>query len=417
MGYDVKMANIDAAYEQYIAYADLDGGELGEALASLREAVSAFGCMRSFKGDAAQALKSYVSETHSALIDCFIDLNGQLKQEYALSYMQRYYDAPLSESGGAVLPEDEMEQKRGLLARAKDERIPAIDADVFRANELLPSGSWPAIPAPCDLRDAFARVHDDVERVKACVMAIEEDAQRRFTDQSGSFSGLRDRMMSVIQDRSTGVDAILGGEVGSFYLSDPYIQMSIAAQRIQDERADRAEELCLAHDQMIDRQIVRAEERYAVFEEGRSQWELVGIGASIFSTIAGAAAIVGTSGMAAVVAGASTLRSASGVVTRIQDRVNDVHASDDPAGTDMGSGRTSAVSTTAVSAVSSVLALKGSGDGASLPKAIASTSSIVSKALSAVTIFADANHDRMRADAQAELARIEELKAKKMAAA
>lgn len=417
MGFDVKMANVDAAYEQYLSYADFGGGALGEAIVAVREAVSAFSCMHSFKGAAAEALKTYVSQVHYELLDGFVDLSGQCKQEYALKYMQRYYEAPLSEQGSAVLPEDEMESKRRLLALAKDERIPALSADIMKANELLPSGPRPAIPAPSALQDAFAQAHDDVERAKNATLAIEEEAQRCFTDQGSRFANLAQQMRNVIQDWTVDVAAIRSGEPVRFHGTDACSALRIAAQAVQDERGDWPEELMSAHNQMIDRQVLRAEERYAIFEEGRHQWELVGIGASVLGVMAGAAAIVGTGGMAAVVGGIGVLSSAKGTVTRIQDCANNVHASDDPAGTNMGSKRSGAVANGAISSVSSVLRAKGPSVGPTVPQAVASTTSIVSKASQTCTLLADSNHDRMRADAQAELKRIEELKAKRMVAA
>ena len=58
MGYIVKMAEIDAAYDSYAAYGDPASGTLTLALEKLREAVRELTVMESFKGQTAELVKS-----------------------------------------------------------------------------------------------------------------------------------------------------------------------------------------------------------------------------------------------------------------------------------------------------------------------------------------------------------------------
>lgn len=421
MGFEVSLVNADAVYEQYLSYADGRTSMLGEAMVALETAFSAFYCMDSFQGKAASSLKEYLSDHHHALRDAFVDLRDQLKLDFAIHYLQRYYEAPLTERGDARLPEQEMEQKRGLLAYAKDARIPSISKNLAQVFAHCPSEDALAVPTAAYLSDAFICAHDEVERAKNTTQAIEEEAQRRFTSQSGNAAQLMAQIRRVIQDYAVNKETLLAGGYQSFYLSDLYLDLSLAAQRVQDERGDWKAELLSAHQQLYDRQILREQERYAIFEEGRSQWELVGIGASVLGTLASAAAIVCTGGAAtAVMAGAGTLKSGADTFTRIQDRVSGVNASDQ-----VSSGRSKttadavkqAAGSSAASAIARFVPSRTSNPFQFVSSSVSGTVSVVKKATQAATILADSNHGRMRADAQASLRRIEELKAKRAAAA
>lgn len=421
MGFEVSLVNADAVYEQYLSYADGRTSMLGEAMVALETAFSAFYCMDSFQGKAASSLKEYLSDHHHALRDAFVDLRDQLKLDFAIHYLQRYYEAPLTERGDARLPEREMEQKRGLLAYAKDARIPSISKNLAQVLAHCPSEDALAVPTAAYLSDAFICAHDEVERAKNTTQAIEEEAQRRFTSQSGNAAQLMAQIRRVVQDYAVSKETLLAGGYQSFYLSDLYLDLSLAAQRVQDERGDWKAELLSAHQQLYDRQILREQERYAIFEEGRSQWELVGIGASVLGTLASAAAIVCTGGAAtALIAGAGAIKGGMDAFSRVQDRTNGVNASHHAAKDD-GSKVEDTANQVASAAVSSVLSKfipkRTQNPFQFVSSSVSGTVSVVKKATQAGTILADSNHGRMRADAQASLRRIEELKAKRAAAA
>lgn len=420
MGFEVNLANVDAAYEQYLAYADGRASVLGEAMVALETAFSQFYRMESFQGDAARSLKDYLSEYHSALRDAFVELRDQLKLDFALHYMQRYYEAPLAERGDARLPEQEMEQKRALLAHAKDARVPSISGNFAQVIARNPPGDVLPVPSTACLSDAFTCAHDDVERAKNATQAIEEEARQRFTSQSSNAAQLMAQLRHVIQDYVVSKETLQAGGYRSFLLSDSYLHLALAEERVQDERGDLKEELLSAHQQLYERQILREEERYAIFEEGRSQWELVGIGASVLGTLASAAAIVCTGGVAtAVLSGAGALRSGADAFSRIQDRINGVNGSERMGGRTKTTADSvkQAASSSAVSVMSRLVPSRTSNPLKMLGSSARGTVSVLGKASQAATVLADDNHDRMRADAQASLKRIEELKAKRLAVA
>lgn len=420
MGFEVNLANVDAAYEQYLSYADGRSSVLGEAMVALETAFSQFYRMDSFQGDAARSLKDYLSEYHSVLRDAFVELRDQLKLDFALHYMQRYYEAPLAERGDARLPEQEMEQKRAMLAYAKDARIPSISSNLAQVVAHSPSGDVPSVPSTACLSDALVCAHDDVERTKNTTQAIEEEARQRFAGQSGNAAQLMAQLRHVIQDYVVSKETLQTGGYQSFLLSDTYLHLALAEQCVQDERGDHKEELLSAHQQLYERQILREEERYAIFEEGRSQWELVGIGASVLGTLASAAAIVCTGGAAtAVLSGVGALQGGADAFSRIQDRINGVNESERMGGRSKTTADSvkQAAGSSAVSVMSRLVPSRTSNPLQQLGSSAQGTVSVIKRASQAATILADSNHDRMRADAQASLKRIEELKAKQAAVA
>lgn len=419
MGYHVKMTNIDAMYDQYLTAAAPDASVLGEALDALAAAVTTFHSMDSFKGAAAQAVKAYLMDAHSVIIANLKELCGLLQTDYAVRYLRRYSEVPIAEEGSAVLPEDEMEQKRGLLAQAKDERVPSIANEVTTAYRLLPSGNWPAQPSTEGLRKAFSEAHSDLELVKCNVRTVEELGRAHFLN-SATVTELFARLREAIQDTALDASAVKGYEAGSFLRSSLGQALSKAGQEAHSWREESAEVLITVQDQMLDRQILREEEAFHLMEEGRSQWEMVGIAGSAISSLASAAAILGTGGAAAVVAGAGALKSISGTVTRVQEYASGKNVSTNPEGDAAAKSLKSSIgSTTASSVLTSISSL---AKGKSNPLKVLSSSakgavSLAGKASQAVTIVADANQTRMREEAQARLQRVEALKARRSAQA
>lgn len=415
MGFDIKMANIDAMYDQYLAYADPDSGSLAHALTALRTAVQTFSNMQSFKGEAAAALKGYLMDMHIVFTASLRSLCALLKTEYATLYLARYAEAPLSENGAASLPEDELDQKKGLLAQMRDERIPTLQAHLDRAQRLLPPSFGLSAPSTAPLEEAVALASDDIQRLEEGVRAIEEEARSRFEERDGLFASLLQQVNSNIQSTALSAEAITSYVPGSLFLSDACRLEARARQATDAFCAERADVLIPVQDQMLMRQIVREEEAYRLMEEGRSQWELVGIGASVVGTLAAAAAVVGTGGAAAaVIAGAGALRSASGTFMRIQDRISQKHASDEPAGdASPDDAKSKAFGSSVIAASASISQiLKGRQSSISILNGSAKGAvSITGNAAQALTVLADHNHDRMRQEAQARLRRIDALKA------
>lgn len=414
MGYLMKMKNIDELYDQYLDYGEPSAGSLAAAFASLRSAVETFHHMDSFKGAAATALKGYLMDMHTVFTYEIQTLCELLQTDYAIKYMQRYGEEPIAEGGDAVLPEDELEQKRQLLAQAKDIRIPHIDDELTAVVRLLPSGAWPAIPTAAKLYDAFAATHDDVEQLKNGVQRVEEEGQRLFED-GGLFSQYLARLKQAIQETALDAAMVTNYEEGSFFSSETAFELNVFGKQAATEVAASKEALITIQDQMLDRQILREEEAFQLMEEGRSQWELVGIGASVLGSLAAVAAIFGTGGAAAVVAGASALSSLSGTVSRIQDYASGKNAVTDLESTSSSSSHKSVIVDTAAStAVSAISKLsKGKSGATILNGAAKSAVSFTGKASQAVTVLADVNQSRMREEAQARLRRIEELKARR----
>ncbi len=419
MGYAVKMTSVDAAYEQYIAFGDPEVGSLAHALAALSKAIGEIRAMKSFKGEAAEALKSYLANTHAPLIEGMLALVGQLQFDYAVSYMKRVGDAPISESAHAVLPEDEMEQKRGLLAQAKDERIPAIGADLARVAALLPEGPWPTIPASDGLQAAFTTAHDDVERVKNEVRSVEEQGMRLFGWGTRHFDLIETQLRLNIADSLLDAESVQGYVPGSYPITDACLALTGVSNTASLMRERGMDALIAAHDQMIERQVIREEEKRRICEEGRAQWELLGIAGSVAATLAGVVAVVASGGVAAaLVAGAGTLKSGADSFERIQDLIANKNAWDNPEGDDGSASSKSKVSSSSVAAVASLVGpfLKGKGDPVKVVSgSVKLTASLTGQASHAVTALADGNHDRMREEAKAHMRRIEELDALRMA--
>lgn len=418
MGYLMKTKDVDGVYDQYLNYGDPTAGALASSLTSLQSAIETFYHMDSFKGTAAVALKSYLMDMHRVFIANIKDLCELLRTEYALKYMQRYSQAPVSEGGDAVLPEDELEQKRGILAYAKDARILSLDEHLTAVARLLPAGTWPAIPHAGNLQSAFAAAHDDVERLKNEVRRIEEEGQRLFQS-GGLFLQHLTQLKQVIQETTLDAAGAVRYEGGSFFATDAAVGLSALSQQTAATVSASKGALIAVHDEMLDRQVLREEEAYRLLEEGRSQWELVAIAGSVIGTLASAAAILGTGGAAAVVSGAGALKSATDTIGRIQAYASGKNSS---ANLDAnGSQRTvvsslaSSSASVATSAISSFA--KGSSGTAILTGTAKSTVSMVGKASQAVTVLADANQTRMRDEAQARLARIEALRARRSAQA
>lgn len=414
MGFLMKMQNVDAMYDQYLDYADPNAGSLAEALASVRNAVETFHRMDSFQGQAATALKGYLMDMHTVFTHEIQTLCELIQAEYAVKYMQRYAEAPIAESGEAVLPEDELEQKRSLLAQAKDRRIPHIDEELSAVVRLLPPGTWPAIPTTAQLHEAFASAHDDIERLKNGVQRVEEEGERLFQD-GGPIAQHLARIKQAIQETALDVVAVTGYEEGSYFASDTALELSTFGKQAEAEVAVLREALISAQDQMLERQILREEEAFRLMEEGRSQWELVGIGASVIGTLAAAAAVFGTGGAAVIVSGASAMKSLSGTIGRIQDYASGKNVSGnletDYSAPSFKSVATSTAASAATSAVSKFA--KGKSGTAILTGTAKSAVSVTGKASQAVTTLADVNHASMREEAQGRLRRIEELKARR----
>lgn len=413
MGYFMKMKDIDAMYDQYLAYGDQNAGTLASALSSVRSAVETFQHMDSFKGEAADALKGYLTDMHTVFSQELLTLCALLQTEYAVKYMQRYADSPIRERGDAALPEDELEQKRSLLAQAKDARIPQIDDELSAVAQLLPAGAWPAIPTAGNLQNAFAAAHDDIEQLKNEVRRVEEEGLRLFED-GGLLSQHIACLKRAIQQTACDATAVASYEAGSYFMSDSAFELSEVGRRAAAEVAASKDALIAAQDQMLERQILREEETYRLMEEGRSQWELVGIGASVIGTLAAATAILGTGGAAAIVAGAGALQSALGTVTRIQDYASGKNSAwgleTDSSSATLKSAITSSATSTAASALSKLT--KGKSATTVLTGNAKSAVSFTGKASQAVTVLADQNQDRMREEARAHLRRIEDLRSR-----
>ncbi len=416
MGYTIKMAEVDAAYDSYVAYGDPILGTLTLALEKLREAVRELTVMESFKGQTAEVVKSYFGDAYPLLIDHIECLAAQLKSDYAVRYMDRYANQPIAEGAAAVLPEDELESKRGLLAFAKDSRVPSIQQNLSRARSALPDGIALAFPSPVRLQAAFNAVHGEVEQLKNSVGALEEEGSRLFGSEPGQWGLFALRLKNAIQCKC--VMDMVTYEPGQFFT---HMETIVSRQSFEESTAHQQEDqqgLVAAERAWIDRQLLREEEAYRMCEEGRSQWELVGLGATAALLLVGAFAVV-TAGapVAALVAGAGALKTGADLMGRIQDKASDSRS----ASNEEWEGKGVSVEEAAV-AMGIKAATKVGGKlstGPSIPgkvlvsKQVRGTASLVDAASSGVQIVADYNHDKMRLEAQAHLKKAEELRSRR----
>ena len=418
MGYIVKMAEIDAAYDSYAAYGDPASGTLTLALEKLREAVRELTVMESFKGQTAEVVKSYFGDAYPLLIDHIECLAAQLKSDYAVRYMGRYSSQPIVEGAAAVLPEDELESKRGVLAFAKDSRIPSIQQNLSRARSALPDGVAFAFPSPTRLQGAFNGLHGEVEQLKNSVGALEEEGSRLFGSEPGQWGLFALRLKNAIQCRC--VMDMVTYEPGQFFT---HMETIVARQSFEESTAHQQEDrqaLITAERAWMDRQLLREEKAYRLCEEGRSQWVLVGLCATAVLLLVGAFAVV-TAGapVAALVAGAGALKTGADLVGRIQDKASDSRS----ASNEEWEGKGVSVEEAAV-AMGVKTATKVGGKlttGPSIPgkvlvgKQVRGTASLVDAASSGVQILADYNHDKMRSEAQVHLQKAEELRSRRAA--
>lgn len=410
------MADIDAAYANYIAYGDPVSGALTQALEKLREAVRELTVMESFKGQTAEVIKSYFGDAYPLLIDHIECLAAQLKSDYAVRYMGRYSAQPIAEGMTAVIPEDELESKRGLLAYAKDSRAPSIQQNLTRAQAALPGGVAFAFPRSDHLQAALNAVHGEVEQLKNSVGALEGEGCKLFGPEPSPWRLFALRLKNAVRCRC--VMDMITYEPGQFFT---HMEAIVSKQSFHESKVHQQEDqqtLIAAEQAWIDRQLVREEEAYRLCEEGRSQWELVGLGATAALMLVGAFAVV-TAGapVAALVAGAGALKTGADLVSRVQDKASDTRS----ASNEQWEGKSVSVEEAAV-ATGVKMATKVGGKlstGPSVPgkilvgKQVKGTASVVDAASSGIQIVADYNHDKMRTEAQAHLRNAEALRSRR----
>ncbi|MCI9129204.1 MAG: hypothetical protein HFJ65_02635 [Eggerthellaceae bacterium] len=421
MGYEVKLSWVDGAYDEYLTYADPSSGALSSALDSLAESVREISVMKSFKGQAAESAKAYFRDLYPPIISALKDAAAQLKADYAVRYMDRFYQQPVFESGGACLPEDEMEHKRGRLEFAKDERVPKIGRSLDAVRSSLPSGVAFAIPSTASLQGAVNACHGEVEQVKNAVSDIEAQGARIFSNSSHIFSELCQSILAVLRGSSYDLATY---EAGAYFQSDGAVPVALFSHAARADQEALHEAMISADRQMYDRQILREEEAYKVLEEGRGQWEVVGLCASVAVTLVGVCAVVASGGViGAVGAGLGAFKSASSVVTRTQDLISGKNASDRDSPSIKGTTASNVVKSQAKDTAKSIAskfvssALKGKKmpDIGDIRKTVSGTSSVVGKSSQVVLAFADTNHDRMRTEARERLDRVQSLKDRRAA--
>ncbi len=413
MGYVIRMSDVDAAYDSFLAYAHPSTGMLTQALEKLREAVRELTVMRTFQGQAAEAIKSYFGDAYPVIIDQIECLAGQLRSDFALKYMNRYADQPIAEQGQAVLPEDEMEAKRGLLAFAKDSRIPTIQQYLDKAKSALPSGVAFTFPSTLRLQGALNGAHGEIEQIKNSMRVVEEAGCALFAADQTDWSLFAAQLKNTIACRCV-MDMTLY-DPGDFFKHIEVIFSTRSFAASLHGQNDSNQALIAAERQWASRQLLKEEEAYRICEEGRAQWELIGIGAGVAIVLVGAFATV-TAGapLAALVAGAAALKAGKDLAERIQDRAANRRssASDDWDG--KGVSVPEAATATGVKIASKIgsnlVKQKPAAVRNFISQQVKGTVSVVDVASSSVQSVADCNHERMRTEAQGHLARIEELK-------
>ncbi len=417
MGYHVKARNIDETYLEYDSFLEQQDSSLLGALQELSEAVRALSVMRSFSGEAATSIKSYFSEYHGMIIQAIQELAVHLRYAYAMRYMSWYWEAPISENDEAVLPEDEMVRKADLVRSLRDERISSIQSELAAAAACVPSGFGFAFPRVDATLGPINAALDEVVRIREDVLEHETIVARMY-NAPGNLYALAAKSASNLF-----ADGGVAFEMGAYQPGDVDRHSSVRElhgdlQVLASVRQEGAEEYVSIRNQCIDRQIIREEGAFRILEEGRSQWEMVGVGFGAVGVVAGAAATVVSGGaVPALFAGASLLKGMVDTAGRIQDLRMGVNATTAPGkgGVTVESAAASASMTLLSKAASKFAGGKGQSWKTGVSREVKGTVSVVGNASKAGQLVADFNQDRMRKEAQGRLEKIEELKKQRSA--
>lgn len=417
MGYLIKSSIIDATYEEYNAYLNQGDASLLSVLCELRESVRQLSVMRTFSGDAAQAVKAYFSEYHGMFIDALEELAEQLRFDYVVKYMNRYEETPIWENGDFVLPEDELTQKADLLKDLKDEDIESIRSELACAAACAPSGFGFSFPRTDMIFGTLNAAWSEADRLKQDVWECEMAAKRYFLDCCGDHPVTVCFLRSIIEDEEDRFDirSYQAGDMAKDRVSESVYGW---LRNLASEREAAQDDYIAACSRYIDRQLVREEEAYRVAEEGRVQWEMAGICFGAIAVVGGAVATFATGGaVPALFAGAAALKGLADTA----ERIHDLDAGINSAACDGKEAKT--LEETAAGASLSLLSKaatkftkgKGISWATGISREVKGTVSVVNGAAKAGQVVSDANHDRMRKEAQTHLQKIEDLKKQQVA--